>query len=121
MDGSIGTLPTLSRNLGKSPAEVSPMIRALRPTDVLAYLAFSRSLGSLGVDGSERSGADLHVLILVTQFLGRSLGVELGRETWVQIDRGRIYGLVAAKRREGADIWDIDELLFLQLPDADRT
>jgi hypothetical protein len=28
---------------------------------------------------------------------------------------------VAAKRREGADVWDIDELSFLPLPDADRT
>jgi len=54
-------------------------------------------------------------------FLGRSLAVELGRETWVQIDHGTISGLVAAKRRVGADIWDVDELAVLPSADASRT
>jgi hypothetical protein len=98
------------------------MIRALRPTDVLAYVSFSRDVARFGGDGASPAGqTGFQMLPTVARFLGRSLAIELGRETWVQIDHGRISGLVSAKRREGTDVWDIDELTYLQSDDAGRT
>ena len=98
------------------------MIRALRPTDVLAYLTFYDRLTREPIRAGSRRPAELsQALPLVLGFLGRSLGVELGRESWVQIDHGRISGLVAAKRREGADVWDVDQLHILPSTDASRT
>ena len=119
---SIAISRTWSRSHGNSPAEVTPMIRALRPTDILAYLTFCNQERQRTDNGADRPGAlSFRMMPTVARFLGRSLAVELGRETWVQIDRGRISGLVAAKRREGADVWDVDELAFLPAADAGRT
>src|SRR5579864_4536569 len=94
------------------------MIRALRPTDAVAYFAFfqqaprNAAVGPLGVEppGSIASG-----------FVSRSFGLEPHREHWVQIEHGRIAGLVAVKRRQGSDVWDIDELVVPPAPDAGRT
>jgi GNAT superfamily N-acetyltransferase len=98
------------------------MIRALRPTDVLAYLTFYNRLPRGRHDPSDRlAPATGGVLPLVTGFFGRSLALDAGRETWVQIDNGRISGLVASKRREGADIWDVDQLAVLPSADSART
>jgi N-acetylglutamate synthase-like GNAT family acetyltransferase len=98
------------------------MIRALRPTDVLAYVSFSRDVARIGHDGaSPYDGMNFRMLPTVARFLGRSLAIELGRETWVQVDRGHISGLAAAKRRVGTDVWDIDELSFVPARDAGRT
>ena len=95
-----------------------PMIRALRPTDLLSYVTFWRQVVRGDSDDAPRSfdpkGA-------IGGFLGRSLALEPGRESWVQIEHGQISGLVTAKRREGADVWDIDQLLYLPSPDASRT
>ena len=98
------------------------MIRALRPTDILAYVAFCHRVARNGNANAETlPPVSLGMLPTVARFLGRSLATELGRETWVQIENGRISGLVAAKRREGADVWDVDELALLPAPDAERT
>ena len=98
------------------------MIRALRPTDVLAYLTFYSRLPNSRIDPDSRpADATARALPLLIGFLGRSLALELGRETWVQIDSGRMSGLVAAKRREGADIWDVDQLQVLPSVDSSRT
>jgi GNAT superfamily N-acetyltransferase len=97
------------------------MIRALRPTDALAYVSFYHRLHrrpATGRLGRVRLGAD--TLPVVLGFFGRSLALEPGREAWVQIDHGRIWGLVAAKRREGADVWDVDHLAVLPSPDSER-
>src|ERR1041384_2782450 len=98
------------------------MIRALRPTDVLAYLTFYNRLTHEPMREGTRQPAEFsQALPLTLGFLGRSLGGEMGRESWVQIDHGRISGLVAAKRREGADVWDVDQLHILSSADASRT
>jgi N-acetylglutamate synthase-like GNAT family acetyltransferase len=98
------------------------MIRVLRPTDLLAYVTFCQRVAkSDAVIAEFLSPVMFRMLPTVARFLGRSLAVELGRETWVQIENGRISGLVAAKRREGADIWDVDELSLLPATDAERT
>jgi hypothetical protein len=97
------------------------MIRALRPTDILAYVSFSRNaLGPVGggLAGEPDSHRSAPILL---SFLGRSLALAPGRETWVQVDHGRIAGLVTTKRREGADVWDVDELTLLPAPDAGAT
>ncbi len=94
------------------------MIRALRPTDVLAYLSFCNRLRhGHGDAGGSGQGGNFDALPVVVGFLGRSLALEPGRESWVQIDHASISGLVAAKRRVGADIWDVDQLSII--PSAD--
>lgn len=95
-----------------------PMIRALRPTDLVPYVAFCRQVSR--ELGDSRPGL-LDPVSTVGGFLGRSLALEPGRESWVQIEHGQISGLIAAKRREGADVWDIDQLVYLTSPDAPRT
>ncbi|HLZ07734.1 MAG TPA: GNAT family N-acetyltransferase, partial [Chloroflexota bacterium] len=98
------------------------MIRALRPTDVLAYLAFHNRLPRGRHDPRDRVAPRAGGAVgVVVGFFGRSLALESGRETWVQIDNGRISGLVASKRREGADIWDVDQLTVLPSADSSRT
>ena len=94
------------------------MIRALRPTDVFAYVSFrdqvSRDRGGWG-DQLVRSvppAADLLV---------RALGLESGLESWIQIDQGRISGLVSARHRPGADVWDVVQLALLPADDPRRT
>src|SRR5581483_4307836 len=94
------------------------MIRALRPTDILPFVAFSHQVSR---GSSDRTSVLSNSLSAVGVFLGRSLALEPGRESWVQIEHGQISGLVSAKRREGADVWDIDQLVYLTSPDAPRT
>lgn len=94
------------------------MIRPLRPTDVVAYVAFRRQV--VHCHESEISGGSRR-LPTIAEFWGRSFAVEPGRESWIQIDRGHMSGLIAAKRRFHADVWDIDQLLVLPSPDASRT
>src|SRR5215472_5931421 len=100
------------------------MIRALRPTDLVAYIAFCHQVArNLRSDGDPLSdgGADFHPVPTVVGFLGRSFALEHGRESWVAIEHGHISGLVAAKRREGGDVWDVDQLAILPTSDAART
>lgn len=98
------------------------MIRALRPTDVLAYVAFcNRVSRRRNVDPIDGQLLGLGPVQTLAGFLGRALAIEAGRESWVQIERGHISGLVAAKRREGADIWEVDQLALLPTSDAGRT
>jgi hypothetical protein len=98
------------------------MIRALRPTDVLAYVAFcNRVSRRRNVDPIDGEPVGFEPVPTLFVFLGRSLALEVGRESWVQIERGHISGLVAAKRREGADVWDVDQLALLPTSDAGRT
>lgn len=98
------------------------MIRALRPTDVWSYVTFCHRVarGQTSSSGGGRLPSFRTIPVLAA-FLGRSLALELGRETWVQIEHGRISGLVAAKRRAGADVWDVDQLAMLPSEDAGRT
>lgn len=95
-----------------------PMIRALRPTDILPFVAFSHQVSR---GSSDRTSVLSSSLSAIGEFLGRSLALEPGRESWVQIEHGQISGMVSAKRREGADVWDIDQLVYLPTPDAPRT
>lgn len=97
------------------------VIRALRPTDVVAYLAFCRQLDE-DVDGERvRSWQRLRIVPEAAGLVGRSLPLGPARESWIRIERGQIYGLVATRRRIGADIWDVDELAVLPTPDAGNT
>jgi hypothetical protein len=98
------------------------MIRALRPTDVWAYVTFCHRVARGQPNGSGGGGLpSFRTIPVLVAFLGRSLALELGRETWVQIDHGRISGLVAAKRRDRADVWDVDQLALLPSADSGRT
>ncbi|HVB97379.1 MAG TPA: GNAT family N-acetyltransferase [Chloroflexota bacterium] len=94
------------------------MIRALRPTDLLAYVDFCRQVALARTDDDREA---LSAYPTVRDFWSHSLALEPGRETWVQIEHGHISGLVTAKHREGADVWQIDQLLILPSADAGRT
>ncbi len=90
------------------------MIRALRPTDVLAYLAFSRQnpdnealCGAVGDSISPTLGG----------FLGDAITLDAKRAHWVLFDQGAIQGLIAVRTRFGADIWDVERLQLA--PDAE--
>lgn len=93
------------------------MIRALRPTDALSYVKFCHQLS---LASTYRSPLWLQTVTVTGSFLGRSLPLEPGRETWIHVEGGEITGLVTAKRREGTDVWDIDQLAYLPSPDAPR-
>jgi len=97
------------------------VIRALRPTDVAAYVAFCRRLDEfvkLDTDGYQRGW---RAVPEVAGFIERSLPLASRRESWIRIEKGEIFGLVAARRRVGADVWDVDQLDVLPTADADRT
>src|SRR5579875_1067856 len=94
------------------------MIRALRPTDILAYVDFCRQVAGPLADGKNER---LPPISALRSFWGHSLAIEPGRESWVQIEHGRISGLVTTKHREGVDVWQIDQLLILPSADAGRT
>jgi len=92
------------------------MIRGLRPTDVLAYISFRKRVGRsneaiLRPDGRTSP-------LSLQSFIGRSLSLEPGRGTWIKVGGGEIGGLVAAKARWGAAIWDLDQLV--SLPGSER-
>ncbi len=91
------------------------MIRAFRPTDVVAYMAFRKQTP----DNEALVRADGKA---ATPTIGALLGgpLEPRRERWVLIDRGQIVGLVAAKARSGADVWDVDELMAAPAASPDR-
>ena len=95
-----------------------PMIRALMPTDALLYVKFRHELS---LKSGPQGSVWLRALNAAGSLLGHSLSLEAGRVTWVQVDHGQITGLVTAKRRPGADVWDIDQLAYLPSEDAART
>ncbi|MGH2461917.1 MAG: hypothetical protein ACRDIY_23930 [Chloroflexota bacterium] len=94
------------------------MIRALRPTDALLYVKFCHEHS---LKAEHRAPVWPGAMAAVGAFFGRSLSLEPGRESWVQLEHGRITGLVTAKRRQGADVWDVDQLVYLPATDAPRT
>jgi len=94
------------------------MIRALRPTDLPAYVEFCRQIS---VARTNDNRAVSSAVPTVRSFWSHSLALEPGREAWVQIEHGHISGLVSAKHREGADVWHVDQLLILPSADAGRT
>jgi hypothetical protein len=84
------------------------MIRALRPTDIVAYLAFrNQALTNVAADlpGSFTRSPDLKT------FITRSLSIDPRHESWIEIQDGSISGLVSVKARLGTDYWDIDQLV----------
>jgi hypothetical protein len=84
------------------------MIRTLRPTDIVAYLAFrNKALQNVALDfpSNEVHRTDLK------SFLGRSLSLDPRRESWIDTQDGAIHGLVSVKTRIGTDYWDIDQLV----------
>lgn len=84
------------------------MIRALRPTDIVAYLAFrNQALTNVALEfpGRDSRSPDLK------SFLTRSLSIDPRRESWVEIQDGRISGLIGVKARLGTDYWDVDQLV----------
>jgi len=88
------------------------------PTDALLYVKFCHELSlKSGLQGS----VWLRAMTAAGSMLGYSLSLEAGRVSWVQIEHGQISGLVTAKRRQGADVWDIDQLAYLPSADAPRT
>ncbi|HEY3081027.1 MAG TPA: hypothetical protein VGM69_14135 [Chloroflexota bacterium] len=92
------------------------MIRALRPTDLPAFLAFRTRAAANAAALAHRRPARLSL----REMLGRSLALRPGVETWVQIENGQIHGLIAARARFGTDVWDIDQLMIAPSLDDDR-
>lgn len=90
------------------------MIRALRLTDVVAYLAFrNRAVLNEALLQPEDTPSTPS---LRSGFLGRSF--ELGRQSWVHLDHGQLDGLVAARPRVGGDVWDVDQLIVMPTAEA---
>lgn len=102
---------------GADGAHRQIVIRALRPTDLGPFLTFrSRTPSNAALLGPmARTGG-----LTFREFLGRSLAINPGRETWVQIEHGQVFGLVAARARFGTDVWDIDHLMIAPSVDGDR-
>lgn len=98
------------------------MIRPLRATDVVAYLTFWHRMAGRTADGStSRRRRALGAVPVAADLLGRSLSPAPGRESWIEINRGEIAGLVGARRRDGGDIWDVDQFAVLPTSNAGRT
>lgn len=98
-------------------ARSGPLIRALRPTDLPAFLNFrTRAPANEALLGPALRAGRLSV----RDFLGRSLALNPGHETWVQVEQGQLYGLVAARARFGTDVWDVDQLMVTPAIDDDR-
>jgi len=90
------------------------MIRAFRPTDVLAYLAFSRrNPGSEALRGAVGEALSPSL----GGFVGDAIALDTGRAHWALFDDGAIHGLIAVRARFGADVWDVERLMLA--PDAD--
>ena len=93
------------------------MIRALRPTDLPAFLNFRpRAPANEALLGPALRAGHLSF----REFLGRSLALNPGRETWVHVEQGQLFGLVAARARFGTDVWDVDHLMVTPAVDDDR-
>ena len=93
------------------------MIRPLHPIDVPSYLSFAKNACcGEGVEGWEEGQAPMRFL----DFLGRSLAWDAPRQTWVYTQGRQILGLVAVKSRPGAAVWEIDRLIGVDSPQADR-
>jgi hypothetical protein len=93
------------------------LIRALRPTDLPAFLNFrARAPANEALLGPAVRADGLSF----KEFVGRSLALNPGRETWVHVEQGQLYGLVAARARFGTDVWDIDHLMVSPGLDDDR-
>ncbi|MCL5958845.1 MAG: hypothetical protein M1358_05915 [Chloroflexi bacterium] len=86
------------------------MIRALRPTDIAAYLSFRNH--ALYNEALTRPG-DKPAPSSMKGFLSRSLGIDPRCQSWVKIQNGHIQGLVSVKARLGTDIWDIEHIVAL--------
>lgn len=93
------------------------MIRTPRPTDVLAYVAFRNQTPD---NEAVTTAGGKTIAPTIGALLGGSLALNPRRERWVLVDQGQIVGLVAAKARSGADVWDVDELMAAPAADADR-
>ena len=93
------------------------MIRALRPTDLLAFLAFrARAPANEALVGPLEPAATTSL----SDFFARSLALHPGYETWVHVEHGTLFGLVSTRARFGADVWDVDHLQVLPSVDAGR-
>jgi hypothetical protein len=93
------------------------LIRALRPTDLPAFLNFrARAPANEALLGPALRAGGLSF----REFLGRSLALNPGRETWVHVEQGQLFGLVAARARFGTDVWDVDYLMVTPAVDDDR-
>ncbi|HEX5415807.1 MAG TPA: hypothetical protein VFZ25_09065 [Chloroflexota bacterium] len=97
------------------------MIRALRPTDVMAYVAFCQRLDKEVEAETRGRWHPFRLVPDVAGLLDRSFPLATGHESWVRIEKGQIFGLVSARCREGGDVWDVDQLTVLPDPDAGRT
>ena len=106
-----------SDDLAAAAAPPPRMIRALRPTDLPAFLAFRTRAAQNEAVLSPGHGLDS---LSFREMLGRSLALHPGVETWVQIENGQVHGLVSARARFGTDVWDIDQLLIAPSLDEDR-
>lgn len=90
------------------------MIRALRLTDVVAFLALrNRAVLNEALIRPEDIPA---IPSLLQSFFRRS--IEMGSQTWVDVQGGQIEGVVAVRPRMGGDIWDVDQLLVGPAGDA---
>jgi hypothetical protein len=92
------------------------MIRPLHPTDMPSYMAFARR--ACCGEGIERCSEGLSSLRFL-DFLGRSLALDTPLQTWVYTRNRAIIGLVSAKARRGAAVWEVDRWVGSDTPDTE--
>lgn len=88
------------------------MIRSVRPTDLAALAVFNRR--AFPNEAKTKSGiANQQVGVLaIGKFLEQWLSLEENRHTWIDVERGRVRGLVSVRNRWGQSVWEIDRLLL---------
>lgn len=98
-------------------AKSSEVIRELRPTDLLSYLAlkklFPASEALLYPNGQS-------VRLGLRFFLGEAFPLNLPGACWVLVERARILGLISIHPQPAADIWTIQSLWVSPEADGER-
>lgn len=86
-------------------------VRPLLPTDLIRLLSPGKSFGNQAKTWSNLRSAESS-LSLVSHLLGQWIFPRERRDTWIYRDEASIKGLVSARNRSGAEVWQIDYLCF---------
>src|SRR5262249_48706455 len=100
-------LPCPDRAAG---GEVMSVGRPLLPTDLLALVTTSTHSYANEAWVRERVAGDNPALTLATAF-EHVLAFARGRSAWISAERGRLRGLISARRRGGRQAWELDYLV----------
>ncbi|MBI2864210.1 MAG: hypothetical protein HYX94_06565 [Chloroflexi bacterium] len=90
------------------------MIRSVRPTDLAALAVFNRAAFPNEAKTRSSIARQQEGALPLGKFLELWLSLEENRYTWIDVERGRIRGLVSVRNRWGQSVWEIDRLLLTQ-------